>query len=96
MIKLSDLRVRDVVNIADGRRLGTLCDVEVDLQDGRITALVIAGASRVFGLLGHEPDFVIPWGDIVKIGADVILVNLSTLLEGGGPPAGLRPPRGEA
>jgi YlmC/YmxH family sporulation protein len=76
MIKLSDLRARDVVNVADGRRLGLLSDVEIDLDTGRITALVLPGESRMFGLLlGHDRELVIPWSAIIKVGEHVILVD---------------------
>lgn len=75
MQKASGLRVRDVIDVNEGRRLGFIYDLEVDLEAGRVTAIVLPGASRFFGLLGRDRDLVIPWEDIVKIGEDVILVN---------------------
>ncbi|HEY3315573.1 MAG TPA: YlmC/YmxH family sporulation protein [Bacillota bacterium] len=72
----SDLRVREVINIADGRKLGGLVDIEVDLESGRVTALVVPGRGRVLGLFGGDDDCVIPWEKVVKIGVDVILVDL--------------------
>lgn len=75
MLKLSDLRERDVVNVADGRRIGAVGDVEIDVQTGRITAVVVPGAARFLGLFGTDGDYHIPWSDIVTIGEDVILVN---------------------
>lgn len=74
MAKASDLR-KDVINVRTGRRLGELVDVEVDEQSGRLTALVVPGSSRFFGLLGSDKDLVIPWHRIVRIGPDVILVD---------------------
>jgi len=76
VLKTSDLRVREVINITDGRRLGAMSDVEVDLETGRVTAIVVPGPLRFLGLLGRESDYVIPWEKIVKIGPDVILVEL--------------------
>lgn len=75
MIKTSDLRVRDVVNVLDGKRLGQAVDLEIDLEQGRVTALVVPGPARLFGLLGRDRDVVIPWENIVRIGVDVILVE---------------------
>ena len=75
MLKLSDLRERDVVNVADGRRIGVVGDLEIDVETGRITALVVPGAARFLGMFGSEGDYHIPWGDIVTIGQDVILVK---------------------
>ena len=40
-----------------------------------LTAVVVYGRLRLFGLLGREEDFVIPWQDIVLIGDDAVLVN---------------------
>ena len=36
MIKASDLREKEVINITDGTRLGLIEDVEVNLDKGRI------------------------------------------------------------
>ncbi len=76
VMKFSELRMRDVINIADGRRLGLLCDLELDVQHGRICSLIVPGPARFFGLFGRERDYVIAWDDIVKIGEDVILVDV--------------------
>lgn len=75
MLKTSDLRVRDIINIRDGRRLGFIGDVEVDLETGRITAIVIP-PPKFLGLFSLGPGHVIPWERIRKIGSDVILVDL--------------------
>ncbi|MHB0884282.1 MAG: YlmC/YmxH family sporulation protein [Bacillota bacterium] len=72
----SDLRVREVINLSDGRRLGNLIDVEVDLESGRVTAIVVPGRGRFLGLFGGDDDYVIPWEKVVRIGVDVIIVDL--------------------
>lgn len=78
MVKTSELKVRDVINIVDGKRLGVMSDLEVDLEQGRITAIVVPGPGRVLGIFGRERDYVIPWENIYRIGEDVILVELAT------------------
>ncbi|MBD2846280.1 YlmC/YmxH family sporulation protein [Paenibacillus sp. IB182496] len=77
-MKISDFQAKDVINIVDGRKLGHVGDLELDLRQGRIDAIVIPGySSRFFGLLGGGgADVVIPWRNIVKIGEDVLLVRL--------------------
>ncbi|MFO7173859.1 MAG: YlmC/YmxH family sporulation protein [Bacillota bacterium] len=75
MAKASDLR-KEIINVRTGRRLGELVDVEIDESTGRITALVVPGPSRFWGLLGSGQDLVIPWSRIVRIGPDCILVDL--------------------
>ena len=74
MCRIEELCRKDVVNVKDGCRLGFVEDVEIDVCDGRVCALVIYGRAKFFGLFGREEDIVIPWCDIQKIGEDTILV----------------------
>lgn len=74
-MRLSELRFKDVVNVGDGRRLGFITDWEADLSSGRLLALVVPGPPRLLGILGREPDYVIPWEKIKKVGEDIILVE---------------------
>lgn len=78
-MKISDFQTKDVINIVDGKRLGQISDLELDLRAGRIEAIVVPGAGRVFGWFGGGADIVIPWKNIVKIGMDVVLVKLEDL-----------------
>ncbi|MGB9661331.1 MAG: YlmC/YmxH family sporulation protein [Moorellaceae bacterium] len=76
MIKVSELRQRDVINVVDGRRLGIIKDVELDVEQGRIKALILPGqAGKFLFFFGHNEDLVIPWEKVVKVGVDVILVE---------------------
>lgn len=75
--KASEMR-KDVIDINTGRRLGELIDVEIDHETGKITAIVVPGESKMFGLLGGGPDIVIPWTKIKKIGPHVILVEIES------------------
>lgn len=74
--RFTDLRCKEVINIADGCRLGYVCDVEVELPMGKIVAIIVPGPSRFFGLLGRECDYCIPWPCIKRIGDDIILVDV--------------------
>ncbi len=76
MVKTSELRVKEVVNLRDGRRLGTISDLELDLASGRVTALVVPASGRWLGFFGRDHDYVIPWPQIRKFGQDVILVEI--------------------
>lgn len=75
--RISDMHEKEVINICDGTRLGFVDDLEVDTCTAQITALVIGGNNRLFGLLGRESDVVIQWKDIEVIGDETILVNFS-------------------
>ena len=73
--RLSDLRYREVINISTGARLGYVSDVIFDLHQGRITALIVPGPSRFFGIFGRESDYVLPWESITQMGSDIILID---------------------
>lgn len=72
-MRLSDLQSKNIVNVADGKNIGNIIDVNVGL-DGTIESLVIEASKGIFSL-NRESDTEINWKDITKIGEDVILVN---------------------
>ena len=76
MMRISEFQTKDVVNVANGKKLGNIGDIDIDLETGQIQSLIILGSGKVLGLFGREESTVIPWQNIVKIGADVILVRL--------------------
>jgi len=76
IVKISDFQTKDVINIVDGKKLGQISDLELDLRQGRIESIVVPNQSRFFGLFGGTTDVIIPWRNIVKIGMDVVLVKL--------------------
>ena len=67
MLKISEFQLKDVVNVADGKKLGNVGDIDIDLTTGKIQAVIIGG-SRVLGFFGKDDEIVIPWKNIVKIG----------------------------
>ncbi|OQB14158.1 MAG: PRC-barrel domain protein [Firmicutes bacterium ADurb.Bin193] len=75
MDRFQSLRNKEVIDICEGERLGFVCDVEIDICNGRIVAIVVPGR-RGFGFFGKHEEVVIPWRNICKIGDDIIIVNL--------------------
>lgn len=75
-IRVTELHCKEVICVADGRRLGFVTDVEVELPKGHVVAIVVPGPCRFLGIFGRRDDFVIPWGCIRKIGPDIILVDI--------------------
>ena len=72
----NSIRQKDVINVADGRRLGTIADMEFT-SDGHIKTLAVPGPFSVKSLLRNEKSqLVIPWEQGVLIGMDVILVDI--------------------
>lgn len=82
-MKISELQAKDVVNVSDGRKLGQIQDLDLDLRQGVVRALVIPEETRLFGWISSGgQEWVIPWKQIVKIGSDVILVRLESTSSG--------------
>ena len=76
-LSFRDLRKRDVINVSDGACLGRIIDVVLDFPKGNLTAIVVPGrrGRGIFGFF-NKTDIVISEKKIVKIGNDVILVEL--------------------
>jgi len=77
LVKISDLRAREIINVVDGTRLGVIKDINIDVEKGKITSLVIAGDNKFMSFFARSEDINIPWEKIHKIGMDVILVELN-------------------
>ena len=74
-----DFREKEVINVCDGKRLGCVSEVEFNVCDGRLTAIIVPVEGGFLGF-GSKERIVIPWEKIVRIGEDVILVNAEGLL----------------
>lgn len=74
MLKISDIQSKDIVNLADGKLLGHITDIDINLETGKVEAIIIGGG-RMMGFLNREQEVTVPWKNIVKIGSDVILVR---------------------
>ncbi|MFD1735736.1 YlmC/YmxH family sporulation protein [Bacillus salitolerans] len=75
MVRISEFQIKDVVNVADGRKLGNIGDLEINTTTGKIDSIIISTGGKMFGIFGKDEEVVIPWRNIVKIGTDVILVR---------------------
>ncbi|WP_282171681.1 YlmC/YmxH family sporulation protein [Cytobacillus firmus] len=81
MVKISEFQMKDVVNVADGKKLGNIGDIDININTGKIEAVIIGGVGKVLGFFGRDADIVIPWKNIIKIGEDVILVRYQDAIE---------------
>ena len=74
-ISTVELRHLEVINLCGGERLGYPCELEIDLDCGQITTLIIPIDSG-FSFFGKKEEYVIPWSRIECIGEDAILVKI--------------------
>ena len=73
--KLCDLRAKDVINICDGKRLGYIHDVIIDVCSGCVKAIAVLCDCRAFSF-SKSVELVIPWDKICCFGADTVLVKI--------------------
>ena len=71
----SGIGQKQVINVCDGTNLGYVTDIEFEICEGRIVALIVGDCA----LLGFSKDeqIRIPWCKIKCFGEDVILVEIA-------------------
>lgn len=67
---------KEVINVNDGCCLGNVGDLRFDERKGGIEELIVPGPGKWLGCLGREIEYHIPWCRIVRIGPDIILVDV--------------------
>lgn len=75
MVTLSELQTKEVVVMQNGKRLGFIEDLEIDEQEGLITAIIIADRQAKGAFFNKPEETMILWKQIVTIGEDIILVT---------------------
>ena len=75
-MSFSELRQKEVINCRDCCRLGYVADLEFDPCNGRLHTIIVPGGSRFFGCFGINTQYVIPFCKVVKIGSDIVLVDV--------------------
>ena len=75
-MRLCELRDKEVINICSGRRLGCIVDVEINVCNGEVEAVIIPGPGKICGFLGTDCEYVIPFACIRKIGPDIVIVEI--------------------
>ena len=83
-----ELREKEIVNVVDGRKLGRVCDVVLCYPEYKWIGIVAPSSNSIF----KREQVLIEQKNIVKIGEDVILVNLNAKPSGGGKPCCDPPP----
>lgn len=72
-LSFSELRTKEVVNTQDGRKLGKASDILLCYPENRWIGLIVPSGK---GMCLKKQELFIDLKSIVKIGEDVILVNL--------------------
>ncbi len=74
-MNLSDLQTKEVVDVASGKRIGSIIDVIIS-SSGNISKIVLeeTRGSRRF-LSTNKDEVYLDWQQLVKIGDDIILID---------------------
>ena len=68
---LSELQLKEIINISNGKRIGMIVDVIVSTS-GNIEKLVL---EEKRGRKFSKEEYEISWNQIIKIGDDIILID---------------------
>lgn len=75
MVRLYDLKQKEVINVSDGAKYGYVSDLEIEKSTGKIKSLIVPVTGKVMNLFGKEEEYVIPWGEVKQIGDDLIIIE---------------------
>jgi YlmC/YmxH family sporulation protein len=75
--RLGDLIGKDIINLQNGDRLGSIADSDLIIQaeTGKIESMVLPEKSGFFGFWDRET-LTVPWSCVKKIGTEVVIVDL--------------------
>lgn len=76
-MRFLELREKEVINCKNCKRLGYVADIEFDCESGRLLALIVPGPGKVFSCFGSCTEYYIKACNIVKIGPDIVLVDVN-------------------
>lgn len=71
-----ELRCKEVINVVDGRRLGHIIDIVIELNSGRVQGFVVPGDKSFWNVFKSGNEIFIPYSQVCKIGEDSILVEI--------------------
>lgn len=71
----AELTKKTVINVADGKEMGHVCDLIFNSQ-ACVNGLVVPGKKSLLKSITSPDSVFIPFNRIIKIGADAILVEI--------------------
>ncbi|MDO5009798.1 MAG: YlmC/YmxH family sporulation protein [Intestinibacter bartlettii] len=77
MMRISDIMEKEIINVKNGKKLGFITDIDLDVENGKVSSFSITGSSGNFFSRGTEIDTVF-WRDILRIGCDTIIVSIGS------------------
>ena len=75
-MRMCDLQQKDIVNTKDGKKIGRISDLIVS-ETGNIEYLIVEPTKFFRKYTSFNSETNIKFGEIIKFGSDVILVDLT-------------------
>lgn len=76
---INGMRNMEVINIKTGEKLGFIKDLKIDADSNKIISIILPGQLKSW--FGKEDEKEIKWKEILRIGIDVILVDIESKQE---------------
>lgn len=77
MVSTQDLKNKEVINIYNGKSMGFVEDITLNLEKGTVEGIVIPqSGGGLFSFFHRGGEIVVPWRCIRRIGDEVVLVEL--------------------
>ncbi|MEG2429580.1 MAG: YlmC/YmxH family sporulation protein [Oscillospiraceae bacterium] len=77
--KFGEFKNKEIIDLVTGTKIGYVDDIVFDSETATISAVVIYGRLRFFGLFGRNEDLLFDWSDIETIGRDTILIKAQNI-----------------
>ena len=74
-MRLSDLQNKDVVNVTESKKVGSIIDVNINFE-GQLESLIVEKSKFFISMFSSANEIEVRWSQIEKIGEDVILVKI--------------------
>lgn len=77
-MRLGELVGKEVINIFDGMRLGTIAnsDMIIDPETGEIESIILPKRQSFLNFWVERGEMIVPWNSVKKIGNEVIIIEL--------------------
>ena len=66
-MRFCELKEKEVVNICNGKCLGGVVDLQINVCSGAIEALIVPGPAKFCGFFGTDSEYVIPFACIKTV-----------------------------
>lgn len=76
-MRLSELGGKEIIGLDTGERMGVIGDADlvINPETGQVESIILP-AGGFFGLGKRREDIIIPWNAIVKIGSDMVIIQV--------------------